>query len=108
MSIYHGFLLVNKSTCEIIKTINIDFNCEFFEILDSQFILTVKKIKEQNFLVLIDFNGNIVSSTRLTVDFEIFDMVTIGNRMILNSGYFNPNLHILNFTLVGNHVSEFA
>ena len=97
MSIYHGFLLVNKSTCEIIKTINIDFNCEFFEILDSQFILTVKAMKEQNFLVLIDFNGNIVSSTRLTVDFEINDLVTIGDRMILNSGRYNPNVHVIKF-----------
>jgi hypothetical protein len=97
MAIFNGFVLLNKSTCEVIKTINIDFNCEFFEILENQFILTIKEEQLKNYLTLLDFNGQTVQKTLLTIDFEINDFVTFGNRMILNSGYYNPNIHVLNF-----------
>ena len=98
LSTSDGFLIISKLNYEIEKTIIMDLCVKFFDIFDSNFILTVKQDFNFNYsLVSIDSDGNEISETKLPIDLEINDVLIFEERLILNSGFRTGYIHFIDF-----------
>ena len=98
LGIFKGFVIVDKSTYEVVKIVDTHYNLEFFELIDNQFVLTINTEQNMmNTLCLMDFSGKIISKTKIKIDFEISDICLIGQRLILNSGFYHPSIHVIDF-----------
>jgi hypothetical protein len=93
---YKAIILLSKNSFEITKVINLNYECKILEIVTNQFILTLDYDK-LNSIILLDFDGKVVSRTKLNFDFKIENFCKINNRMILNSALYHPSIHIVNF-----------
>ena len=94
----NDLVFLDKRTHNILKRIEKKhFNFIYFEIINDMYLLTVKFENSKNSLVLLDYNGKLISTSPLNIDFEVSDFYVLENRIIFNTGSFYPSVHVVDF-----------